>query len=353
MQMTPAHNSQLQLSASLSGHVQKVSTCAMSSDGRWLASAGVDKKVLIWSVPDKELKCTIDGPEGHTGNITNARFSPDDRLILGTASNDSTVRIWDLTPLAQGTASTIKALQVLRGHKMVVTAVDFCPSIGSKYCVSCDGDGELRLWDFMTGHCEQVIKLVAKPVYSPNQVRYHPQNPNIVAVAIGQVLYMVQINDSKSQHRTISTNHVKHISTLDWAAQGNYLVTASEDQVCVWDTVQPAQWRVLTTHQSPKISSCVFLKSEPRNGAAGTTAGAGQSATTRLAYGDYEKIWIWTFTGNGYMRSVPLADPQAHPGAAVTALACSTSNLDGENAVVLASASAGKDGNLKLWRVLG
>ncbi|KAG0257124.1 hypothetical protein BG011_004145 [Mortierella polycephala] len=356
-QMQSGHDSMLQLFGSLSGHTQKVSTCTFSYDGRWLASAGVDKKLLIWSVPDKELKCTIEGSECHAGVRTNARFNSDERLILGTTSLDYTVRIWDLTPLAQGTSSSAKAVQILKGHKITVTSVDFCPSVGSNHCVSCDGDGELRLWDFMTGQCERVIKLLLKPGYSSNPVRYHPHIPNLVAVAVGTTIYTVQINDPKSQPRPINTTHDKNITTLDWSSHGNLLVSASEELICVWDTTHATQWKVLSTQQSQKISSCAFLKSH--NAAGSTTAGTvsnsstSAAATTRLVYSTYEKIFVWTFSVNGYMRKTSLVDVQAHPGKAVIALTCCKTSLDGENELLLASASAGNDGNLKLWRIAG
>ncbi|KAF9115630.1 hypothetical protein BGW39_002995 [Mortierella sp. 14UC] len=350
IQATSLHDSQLQLFANMSGHGQKVSTCAFSSDGQWLASAGVDKKILIWSVATKELKCTIDGPGGHTGQVTNARFCSDDRLILGTTSQDNTVRIWDLSPLAQGTSLTAQSISVLKGHKMTVTAVDFCPMIGSNRCVSCDFDGELRIWNYMTGDCERVInKMSEKQVFSPKPVRYHPQNPNIIAVALGKSLYVVNIGDLNSQPRAIDTTHKKNIQTLDWSMQGHHLATASEDQVCVWDTTQTMQWRVLASQQLQKISSCAFVK---------TSAGVGTNAVSstqpaRLVYGEYEKIWTWAFGSGRFVATGPVTEPQAHLGAAVTALACTSSHLEGENVLVLASASAGKDGNLKLWKIAG
>ncbi|ORZ12895.1 WD40-repeat-containing domain protein [Lobosporangium transversale] len=162
LQLSSAHDSQLQLFGSLEGHGGKVNACAFSFNGEWLASGGSDRKVLIWSVINKKLKYTIDpGSDGHTAHITYARFSHDDRLILGTTSHDKTVRIWDLSSVTQANASTVKLIQILKGHNTTVTSVDFSPSPGSNHCMSCDLEGELRLWDFTTGQCEQSMKMVS------------------------------------------------------------------------------------------------------------------------------------------------------------------------------------------------
>lgn len=188
-------------------------------------------------------------------------------------------------------------------------------------------------------------------MYSSKPVRYHPQNPSIIAVALGKSLYVVNINDPNSQPRAIDTTHKKNILTLDWSMQGHHLATASEDQVCVWDTTQTAQWRVLASQQLQKISSCAFVKTY--GGSAGGANAVASTQPTRLVYGEYEKIWTWAFGSGRFMGTGPVTEPQAHPGAAVTALACTSSHLDGENVLVLASASAGKDGNLKLWKIAG
>jgi WD40 repeat protein len=190
-------------------------------------------------------------------------------------------------------------------------------------------------------------------VFSPTPVRYHPQNPNIIAVALGKSLYVVNINDPNSQPRSIDTaTHKKNILTLDWSMQGHHLATASEDLVCVWDTTQsPIQWRKLASQQLQKISSCAFVKTY--GGAAGGAGAIVSTQPARLVYGEYEKIWTWAFGSGRSTGTGPVTEPQAHPGAAVTALACTSSRLDGENVLVLASASAGKDGNLKLWKIAG
>ncbi|KAF9973085.1 hypothetical protein BGZ73_003704 [Actinomortierella ambigua] len=364
-----APDSPVQALASLSGHGNKVSTCAFSYDGHWLVSAGMDKKIIVWSVLDKEMRHTIEGPDCHTGQIMNVRFSNDERLLVGSASQDTTVRIWDVGPLARGASSTVGCIQVLRGHKTTVMALDFCPAVGSTQCVSFDGDGELRLWDYKTGACDRFIRMSLKPGFSANPVRYHPQNPNIVAAAMGSTLYTIAIKDPAAQARPITTTHSKNISTLDWSSQGNFLVTASVDQVCVWDTTH---WKVVASQTCQKTTSCAFLKSISSSP---SSAGAGSQAyphhhphgprNGRLIYGDYETIWIWNFLAAGYPDNAPVAVPRVHPGAAVTSLACALTDFGsgsggasggsndgsgGELGLVLASTSAGKEGNLKLWK---
>ncbi|KAF9099663.1 hypothetical protein BGX27_000544, partial [Mortierella sp. AM989] len=356
-QMSAPHSSQLRLYDNLGGHKMKVNTCAFSFDGRWFASAGVDKKVMIWSVADQKLRYTIEsGSQGHTHVITNARFVPDNRYILGTTSTDATVRIWDLTPLAEG-SSTINSLAVLKGHRCNVTGIDFCPSIGSNQCISCDVEGKVRLWDFKTGQCLQIISVAPPQMFSSSTVRCHPLNPSIIAVAMGRMLFMIQIENQPETIIPIETNHNKQITTLDWASQGDYLVTASDELVCIWETAQATQWCVYKRykrHTPPKISSCAFLKPRPKSSTGSTTELTTPTATTQLVYGDYENIWIWTFNAGKDKRNTFKGEPQlhqkAHPSATVTALACTATDLEGEIAIVLASASASKDDNLKLWQ---
>lgn len=193
-----------------------------------------------------------------------------------------------------------------------------------------------------------------KNVYLSHPVRYHPLNPNIIAVAVGISLYAVQLNDPSSPPRAMSTTHNTRINTLDWSDNGNFLVTASEDQICVWDSNNASRWHVLKAQQTQKVNSCAFIKASPTSSsstAMTTSSSKTNATTTRLVYGEYEKIWIWTFNGGGYIGSTPVADSRAHPGAAVSALASSLVQLGETPTVMLASASAGRDGNLKLWKL--
>ncbi|KAF2296440.1 hypothetical protein GH714_037996 [Hevea brasiliensis] len=69
----------------------KVTCCHFSSDGKLLASAGHDKKVVLWNMDTLQTENT---PEEHKLVITDVRFRPNSSQ-LATASVDKSVRLWD------------------------------------------------------------------------------------------------------------------------------------------------------------------------------------------------------------------------------------------------------------------
>jgi WD40 repeat protein len=92
-----------QLVCNLRGHSACVFGVAFSPDGKRLASAGgrwnkvTPGEVKIWDMQTAQELCTL---RGNTETVFGVAFSPDGRR-LATASRDSTVKIWDGTPLAE------------------------------------------------------------------------------------------------------------------------------------------------------------------------------------------------------------------------------------------------------------
>jgi WD40 repeat protein len=79
------------------GHSGEVYTLAFSpdDDGRWIASGGEDGAVKVWDSHTGEVVHTF---RGHTGLVSSVAFSPDGRRLIS-GSRDTTVKVWDLTPL--------------------------------------------------------------------------------------------------------------------------------------------------------------------------------------------------------------------------------------------------------------
>jgi len=77
----------------LRGHTDQVLCIAYSSDGRRLASASNDSTVKLWEMTNGEELLTL---KGHTPPVLAVAFSPDGQRIAST-SIDRKVRLWEAT----------------------------------------------------------------------------------------------------------------------------------------------------------------------------------------------------------------------------------------------------------------
>src|SRR5258708_33617022 len=73
------------------GHTDPVWGVAFSPDGKTLATASDDKTVRLWDVAERQ---PIGAPlTGHTGAVYSVAYSPDGQTPA-TARDDKTVRLW-------------------------------------------------------------------------------------------------------------------------------------------------------------------------------------------------------------------------------------------------------------------
>jgi WD40 repeat protein len=84
-------NVQTGKTSELSGITSTVNSLAFSPDGRWLATASDDSTVKVWNA-DTGLEDRAFF--GHTAAVETIQFCPDSNCLI-TASDDGTVRVWD------------------------------------------------------------------------------------------------------------------------------------------------------------------------------------------------------------------------------------------------------------------
>ena len=132
----------------LQGHSGFCLSLCFSSDGKHLASAARDGKVILWSTDSWRPLHTLENvdrgtavDENYAGRVPvdDATFSPDG-TILALASRSGTVQLWNV--------ATGELLAVLQGHSSAVQAVAFAPD--GRTLASGSSDQTVRLWNVET-----------------------------------------------------------------------------------------------------------------------------------------------------------------------------------------------------------
>ncbi|THU98464.1 WD40 repeat-like protein [Dendrothele bispora CBS 962.96] len=119
------------------GHTDEVLALALSSDGRYLASGGKDRKVGVWDAEKGEWIKGFVGPMCHKDTVSSLTFRKATHTLY-TASFDRTLKVFDLSPNVMGYVET------LFGHQDTAVSID---SLRAETCVSVGArDKTARFW---------------------------------------------------------------------------------------------------------------------------------------------------------------------------------------------------------------
>jgi ribosomal RNA-processing protein 9 len=114
------------------GHSDQITCLAISSDGKYLASGGIDKLIHIWdAVNNTHLKCFTQ----HRKAVLGLAFRNGNNQMYS-CSLDRTIKVWNIEELSY--------IETLFGHRDGIAFID---SLNKERCVSVGlRDRTLRLW---------------------------------------------------------------------------------------------------------------------------------------------------------------------------------------------------------------
>ena len=209
--------------ATLQGHNGGITTMAFSPAGEWLASAGYDSSVRIWSADGQSRQILT----GHHGVVHDLSWNPEGNL-LATASDDATIKIWDAT---HG-----KLVHTLRFQEPVYT-VAWRPT-GSNIAtanLTSTNDGAVAgvsIWNTSTWEVEQRFDL---PLDAVQLLRWNPQIDRLaIAPQRGQIMV---INSTTGEEIARFGDPDLSALCLEWNHDGSqlaYSAYADEASLRIW-----------------------------------------------------------------------------------------------------------------------
>ena len=269
------------LHARLRGHTQEISVVKFSPDGSLLASASADGQVMLWSVEEEELACSL---IGHKAGISDIDWSADGNTLVS-ASDDHTLILWDVinakekrvlhghkdmvfcvaynrkSPyIASGSfdcnifvwdAQTGKRCSILSGHTDLVTAVDF--HIKQQHLVSCGRDGFVRLWDWRTGMCFKQ----SNPSLEMAFVKYAPNGTYLLYAGYDHKLILCEHEPMKVRKTYEGHVNNKFCVNADFVrtVREKMIASGSEDgKVYLWDLNTKELLQRLEGHEGIVVS---------------------------------------------------------------------------------------------------
>lgn len=204
------------------GHEGKITALAMDAAGRVVVSASEDKSVRVWDLTTCALRKTL---TGHRQSVTGVGVSADGRLAV-TACSDNTVKLWDLN---LGTT-----LRTLQGHvKPVSTAA---MSADGRLALTGGSDNVLKVWETSSGRCLFTLQGHTGPV---NSVALSPDGR--LAISGGGSAFArdhsVRLwNVPTGKPLGVFQGHTKPVLAVAFSGDGRLAASGGEDEtLLVWE----------------------------------------------------------------------------------------------------------------------
>jgi WD40 repeat protein/cellulose biosynthesis protein BcsQ len=261
-------------------------------DGKKLASASDDKTVRIWDVmTGQQLKILTESLEQRQSHDDWVRCVAFDRegICLASGSDDKTIKLWDV--------ETGKHLKTLNGHEMRVWSVAFSPD--GQFLVSGSDDTKVILWNLET---DQPIKIFEEHKGRVQAVAFSSYNK----IASGSADATVRIWDvsTKTCLNVLSCGENRIWGVAFRPNDEEKLAVASDDRVLrIYDINTLEPFRTFIGHKT-RIRSVAFTSdgSKLASGSEDKTVkiwDVQEGKCLQTFEGQTDRVWSVAFSHNG------------------------------------------------------
>ena len=194
----------------LIGHTDKVTSVALTPDGRHAVSSSHDKALRVWEIATGRCIRIL---EGHKGAVNSVTITPDGRHVVS-GSDDSTLLVWEL--------ATGRCISTMTGHKIRVSSVCITPD--GRHVVSGSYDKTLRVWELATGRCIRTLKGHAHWVWS---AALAPSGRHAISASSDKTVRMWDLVTGDCIHTFEA--HPERVFSVSVTPDGRYAVSGSAD----------------------------------------------------------------------------------------------------------------------------
>jgi len=204
-----------QLLHSFNGHGAAVYQVLFTPDSQQLLSVS-DRVLRIWNPTDRRLLAHL---PGHRAAIHTASLSPDGRSAI-TAALDHTARIWHLN-------GTDPAFMRLQGHQQTVYYAAYSPD-GQRLATASD-DATIRIWDSQQG---QLLHRLRGHQAAVSQVAFSPDGKRLVSASFDHSARIWDSSTGEVLH--VLNGHSDQLWCAHFSPDGRQILTAAGD----WENPQ-------------------------------------------------------------------------------------------------------------------